>query len=149
MDRMLTSKDLGPHIGGFPIVLGATAQKHRYLGSTGVYTYKFPNLKWGEETHQSIEEVYSGEGHFQMSVLPPDVSDIPVVGICLLQARMGYVYSPIENERAFRVPLADAAEPWEGNEQDMYAVLRRTVADHVASVNGRSVDVDASRLPGG
>lgn len=132
MDRLMTNKDLGPDVGGFPIALGATADGHRYLGQSGFYTYKFPKLRWGEETHQSIDQVYSGDGHFEMSVIPPERSDVPVVGVCLLQARTGYVYSPMDCPLAIQVPLAEHNAPWDGKQHEMYAVLSRAIAEHVA-----------------
>lgn len=134
MDRLMTNKDLGPDVGGFPIALGATVDGHRYLGQSGLYTYKFPELKWGEETHQSIDQVYSGDGHFEMSVIPPENSDVPVVGVCLLQARTGYVYSPMEDPLAIRVPLAEPNAPWDGKQHEMFSALQHAIAAHVARV---------------
>lgn len=133
-DRLMTNKSLGPHVGGFPIAVEALPTGHRYLGCSGGYTYKFPELRWGEETHQSIEQVYSGDGHFEVSIVPSEQVDVPVVGVCLLQARMGYVFSPIEQPQAFLVPLAPHNEPWEGQERRMYDLLKRSLSDHVAAV---------------
>lgn len=134
IDRLMTNKDLGDHIGGFPTAVEAKSEGHRYLGCSGFYTFKFPALKWGEETHQSMEEIYSGEGHFQLSVMAPSESDIPVMGVCLLQARTGYVYSPLRQPAGRSVKLTDRIE-WEGHEAEMYAVLRQAMDEEVRSLN--------------
>ncbi|MGJ4859506.1 hypothetical protein ACN6KF_005533 [Labrys sp. La1] len=133
IDRLMTNKDLGDHIGGFPTAVEATSEGHRYLGCSGFYTFKFPALKWGEETHQSVEEVYSGEGHFQLSVMPHSESDIPVMGVCLLQARTGYVYSPLRQPSGRSIKLTDRTE-WEGHEAEMYAVLRHAMNEEVMEI---------------
>ena len=133
IDRLMTNKDLGDHIGGFPTAVEATSEGHRYLGCSGFYTFKFPALKWGEETHQSIEEVYSGEGHFQLSVMPLSASDIPVMGVCLLQARTGYVYSPLCQPSARSIRLTDRTE-WEGHENAMFSVLRQAMDEEVENL---------------
>lgn len=126
IDKLMTNKDLGDQIGGFPTAVEATSEKHSYLGCSGVYTYKFPPMKWGEEMHQSAEEIYSGEGHFQFSIMPLLESYIPVMGVCLLQARTGYVYSPLLQPSARAVKLLDRAD-WEGYEDEMYGVLRQAL----------------------
>jgi hypothetical protein len=133
-DRLMTNRNLGPHVGGFPIALGATAEAHRYLGQSGFYTYKFPKLEWGKTTYQSVDEIYSGEGHFQLSVTPPEMPDVPVVGVSLLQARTGYVFSPLKHDQAVRILLIEANEPWEGKEQEMYGKLKLSIAEHAAAV---------------
>ena len=61
------------------------------------------------------------------------MSDDPVVGACLLQARTGYVYSPIEQPAPFRVELL-RDNAWEGREQEMYGVLRKAIEEHVRAV---------------
>lgn len=126
IDRLMTNKDLGDHIGGLPTAVEAKLEGHRYLGCSGFHTSKFPTLKWGEETYQSMEEVYSGEGHFQLSVMAPSERDIPVMGVCLFQARTGYVYSPLRQPSGRSVKLTARIE-WEGQEAEMYAVLRQAV----------------------
>ena len=133
IDRLMTNKDLGDHIGGFPTGVEAKSEGHRYLGCSGLYTFKFRALKWGEETHQSAEEVYSGEGHFQLSVMPPSESDIPVMGVCLLQARTGYVYSPLCQPSGRSIKLTDRIE-WEGHEAEMYGVLRKAMDEEVENL---------------
>ena len=133
-DRLLTGRDLGDSVGGFPVAVGATGVSHRYLGHSGFYTFKFPELKWGEETHQSIESVYTGDGHFALGVMPPDQEDVPVFGAYSLQARMGYVYSPLEQPEAFCVRLWPSDRPWEGHEEEMFDTLKRSLAHHVAAV---------------
>lgn len=133
-DRLMTNKNLSPVVGGFPIAVIASPAGHRYLSGSGVYTYKFPDIEWGKETHQSIEQVYSGDGHFELSIVPSEHLDVPVVGVCLLQARTGYVYSPIEDPEAFRVTLAPHDEPWAGQQQRMHGILKQAVADHAAAV---------------
>ncbi|KSV76012.1 hypothetical protein N185_16320 [Sinorhizobium sp. GW3] len=133
-DRLLTNRDLGDSIGGFPVVVGATVEKHRYLAQSGFYTFKFPELRWGEDTHQPVEQLYTGDGHFEIGVMPPKIPNVPVFGAYSLQARTGYVYSPLEDPEAFRVPLWPHGEPWEGHEAGMYEVLGRKIAEHVATV---------------
>ena len=133
----MTNKDVGPHVGGFPIAVEALPTGHRYLFCSGGYTYKFPELKWGEVTYQPIEQVYTGDGHFTLSVVPSEALDVPVVGACLLQARMGYVFSPTEQPEAFHVRLAPRNSLWEGTEQQMYAILKEALAFHVAAVDQR------------
>lgn len=133
--RLMTNKDLGSSVGGFPISVEALPTAHRYLGITGTYTYKFPALKWGEETHQPIEQVYSGDGHFMFSIVPSQISDVPVVGACLLQARQGYVFSPLEEPHAFRIDLLPENTEWEGKEQEMYKHLNDAISQHVHRIN--------------
>jgi len=133
-DRLLTNRDLGDTVGGFPVAVGATGQQHRYLAHSGFYTFKFPTLRWGEETHQDVEQVYTGDGHFALGVMPPAVSGVPVFGAYSLQGRVGYVYSPLEDPEAFRVPLWPMGQPWEGHEQEMFATLRQELDKHVAAV---------------
>lgn len=136
IDRLMTNHaDLGPHIGGFPIAVSATPHGHRYLGAGGVYIYKFPPMRAGVETHQPIEQVYSGDGHLQCNVVPSNSVDVPVVGVCLLQARTGYVLSPIEQPQAYRVPLAPPGSNWHGQEQQMFDVLRQALTAHVDAVS--------------
>ena len=130
IDKLLKNKDLGPSIGGFPISVEATTSGHRYVHVTGAYTYKMPEGMWGRETHQSIEQVYTGDGHFTLSVVPGELADVPVVGACLLQARKGYVYSPMEQPCAFQVALSAPELRWEGHEHEMYSVLNRAIASH-------------------
>lgn len=137
-DRLLTNCDLGDSVGGFPVAVGATTESHRYLAHSGFYTFRFPELKWGEETHQPIEQVYTGDGHFAIGVMPPKVPNVPVFGAYSLQGRIGYVYSPLENPEAFRVALWPHGEPWEGHETEMFAVLSRAIADHVDRLNAMS-----------
>jgi hypothetical protein len=133
-DKLMTNKGLGPYVGGFPIAVEALPTVHRYVGCSGGYTYKFPELKWGAVTHQPIEQLYTGDGHFTLSVVPSEAIDVPVVGACLLQARMGYVFSPIERPEAFSVRLAPPNSLWKGKEQQMYSVLKEALASHVVAV---------------
>jgi hypothetical protein len=135
IDRLVKGKYVQHGVGGFPIAVEATPTKHRYLGSNGSYTYKFPQLRWGEETYQSDEEVYTGEGHFIFSVLPSEAVDTPCVGACLLQARLGYVFSPMGQPEAFEISLGTPDSLWLGKEQQMYNVLKHALASHVAAVN--------------
>ncbi|MBB3917713.1 hypothetical protein [Rhizobium fabae] len=136
-DRLLTNKDLGDTVGGFPVAVGASQGEHRYLAHSGFYTFKFPTLKWGEETHQDVDQVYTGDGHFALGVIPPSVSGVPVFGAYSLQGRIGYVYSPLEAPEAFRVQLWPNGQPWEGHEQKMFATLRRELEKHVDAVTAK------------
>ena len=138
-DRLMTNKDLGPSVGGLPIAVQATASDHRYLFLAGTYTYEFPPLRPGEQVQQPIEQVYTGRGHFGLYVVPSQAVNTPVVGGCLLQARMGYVFSPIEKPEAFRVPLLPSTVEWEGHEQQMLEVLQRELATHVGRVRLQSL----------
>lgn len=133
IDRLMTNRGLGDHIGGFPTAVEATSEGHRYLSCSGFYTFKFPALKWGEETHQSIEEVYSGEGHLEMAMMAPSRSDIPVMGVCLVQARTGYLYSPLCRQPARLIKLIDQ-QKWAGHETAMYAVLRQAMDEEVENL---------------
>jgi hypothetical protein len=133
INKLMTNKDVGNQIGGFPTAVEATSEKHRYLACSGFYTYKFPPLKWGEETQQSVEEVYSGEGHFQFSVMPLLESDIPVMGACLLQARTGYMYSPLRWPSGQAIKLIDRTD-WEGHEDAMYRVLRQALNEEAENL---------------
>ncbi|MDR7031257.1 hypothetical protein [Rhizobium rosettiformans] len=134
IDRLLTNKNLGDVIGGFPTAVEATSAGHRYLTCSGFYTYKFPTMKSGQEIHQSVEEVYSGEGHFQLSVMPIIKSDIPVMGVCLLQARTGYVYSPLLRPSGRSIKLLDRTE-WEGYETEMYRTLQKAMDEEVETLS--------------
>jgi hypothetical protein len=129
----LENKYVASGIGGFPIVVHALPNGHRYLHSRGGYTYKI-EAKWGAVTHQPIEQVYTGDGHFELSVVPSKVADVPVVGACLLQARRGYVFSPIERPEAFLVDLAPQDPLWKGREREMYERLNHALECHVAAV---------------
>lgn len=133
IDVILTGKHGEATVGGFPIAVVGTMQDHHYAAHTGVYTYKFPELKWGETTYQSMDQVYSGDGHFQLSIVPSAVSNVPVVGACLLQARTGYVYSPIEQPEPFKVELQRDGV-WEGKEREMYRVLEEAIEERVRAV---------------
>lgn len=137
IDRLMTNRDLGAHVGGFPIAVHAIPEGHRYLAFSGGYTYKFPTLRWGEVTHQPIEQVYTGDGHFEMSVIPSDTINVPVVGACLLQARTGFVFSPIERPEPFLIPLAAPNLAWKGHEREMYDVLKTALAAHVTATEQR------------
>lgn len=133
IEVILTGKHGELTVGGFPIAVVATMQEHHYAPLCCAYTYKFPEIKWGETTYQSMDQVYSGDGHFQLSIMRSEMSDVPVVGACLLQARTGYVYSQIEQPEPFKVELLrDSA--WEGREREMYGVLREAIEEHVRAV---------------
>jgi hypothetical protein len=80
-----------------------------------------------------MDQVYTGDGHFQLSIVCSDFGDVPVVGACLLQARTGYVYSPIERPEPFKIELL-SERAWEGREQEMYRVLREAIEEHVRAV---------------
>jgi hypothetical protein len=133
-ERLMTNKVTLPHVGGFPIVVDATPQGHRYLGFEGAYTNKFPDLKWGDEAHQPIDQVYSGESDFKIAVVPSNVADVPVVGAYLVEARTGFIYSPMEFPEVFSIPLAPPDFDWPGDEQQLYDVLNREIASHVSAV---------------
>lgn len=92
LDRLMRNRDLGPHVDGFPIALGSAPEAHRYLGQSGVYTYKFPKLEWGKATYQSVDEIYSGEDISSGAPSHRRCPNVPVVGVSLLQARTGYVF---------------------------------------------------------
>jgi hypothetical protein len=134
IDRLMTAKDLGNVIGGFPISVLATPAKHAYLYHAGFYTFDLPAVRPGETVEQSIEDVYTGRNHVMMSVIPSRQSDVPVVGACLLQALTGWVYSPIEDRTPFKVQLAPAGTEWEGRERDMYDKLLAAIEAHVGAV---------------
>jgi hypothetical protein len=106
---------------------------------SGFYTYEFPTLEWGEVTYQPIEQVYTGSGHFEFSVMSSQTVNTPVVGICLLQARMGYILSPLEYPLASAIPLASADTAWKGQEERMFNVLRQALESHVAQVANLSI----------
>lgn len=133
VDKLLTTRGIGPTVGGFAIAVEAVATGHRYLGHSAFYTYKL-DLKWGKETHQSEEQVYSGDGHFEYSVHPSKYNNVPIVGVCLLQARTGYIYSPLEQVHPFRVPLAPPDLNWIGHERQMYRALDAEIESHVSIV---------------
>lgn len=134
LDRLTTAKDLGDSIGGFPIAVSATLSEHRYLAHTSAYTFELPPIQWGETAVQSIDEVYTGSNHFTMSVMPSRTADVPVVGVCLLQACTGYVFSPIEHYLPFKVELAPAGAEWEGSEREMFNRLQDAIDSHAAAV---------------
>jgi hypothetical protein len=112
IDRLMTTKDLGDAIGGFPIAVVATAERHAYVHHTGMYTYDLPQIGPGETVEQSIDDVYTGRNQLLLSVLPSRQSDVPVVAAYLLQARTGWVYSPMEDIRPFKIALAPAGPEW-------------------------------------
>jgi hypothetical protein len=133
---IMTGRHGEPTVGGFPIAVMATPEGHRYLPCDGGYTYEL-NIEWGRTTVQPIEQVYTGKGHFQLAIIPAESADVPVVGACLVQARRGYIYSPLERPRfpaPFVVPLLPGEERWQGREREMFAVLRAEIAKHVAAV---------------
>jgi hypothetical protein len=134
IDLLLMGKHLHHGVGGFPMAVEAMPTGHRYIGCSGSYNYKFTEPRSGEENYQSIEDVYTGDGHFRFSVIPSKNSDMPVVGACLLQARMGYVYSPMEKAEPFSIPLAPADSLWAGKETQMYKVIKTALSDHVVAV---------------
>jgi hypothetical protein len=134
IDIILTGKHGEVAVGGFPIAVVATKKDHHYAAHTGAYTYKFPEIKWGETSYQSMDQIYSGDGHFQLSIVPSAAGDVPVVGACLLQARTGYVYSPIEQPEPFKIELLRESA-WEGREQEMYGALRDAIEERVRTVS--------------
>ncbi len=133
IDRVSTTKSIGDVVGGFPVAMIGTPEHHRYPHHSFFYTFDMPPIRWGETVEQSIDDVYSGINHFQVSVMGNDQSDAPVIGVCLLQARTGYVYSPIEQLEAIKVPLLEDGIKWEGREEEMFAKLRKAVAEHTTS----------------
>jgi hypothetical protein len=133
IDVILTGKHGEVTVGGFPIAVVATMQDHHYAPHDGTFTYEFPEMKWGETTYQSMDQLYSGDGHFQLSIMRSAMSDVPVVGACLLQARTGYVYSPIERPQPFKIELLREGA-WKGKEQEMYRVLREAIEERVGAV---------------
>ncbi len=56
------------------------------------------------------------------------------MGACLIQGRIGFVFSPIEQPQAFRMRF-DVPERWIGHEREMYRQLEEAIATHVAIVN--------------
>jgi hypothetical protein len=136
VDVIMTGKHGEASVGGFPIAVWATAAGHRYVGHDGGYTYEFPPL-WGRTTVQSMEQVYTGQGHFRLAIMASESMDVPIVGACLVQARRGYVYSPIESPQCpepYTIDLLPGEEKWEGREREMYAALRAAIAKHVEVV---------------
>lgn len=133
IDRLLTGKHSHPDIGGFPMAVEATPNGHRYLGCVGAYTYQV-DITWGKTTHQPIDQVYTGDGHFMFSVIPSEAVNVPVVGACLLQAQTGFVFSPIERPEPFDITLAPAESEWHGHEREMYEVLKSALAARVAAI---------------
>lgn len=137
MDRLLTQRHVGDGIGGFPIIVSATPHSHQYMMGSAGYDYKL-NIIWGQVTEQPWEQVESGDGHYRFIIMPSEQPDVPVVGACLLQARTGYVYSPIEQPEPFPVPLIAHNERWEGREQEMFGVLQAAIEEHVVRVRALS-----------
>jgi hypothetical protein len=136
INLMITGKHGEPSVGGVPIMVRAQPEGHRYLHRAAFYTYKL-NIEWGRTTVQPMEQVYTGDGHFQLQIVPSEQSDVPVVGACLLQARKGYVYSPIERPQdptPYAVDLLPGVDQWEGREREMYAALDAAIKKHVAAV---------------
>jgi hypothetical protein len=133
IDRLGTGKHSHPDIGGFPIAVEATPTGHRYLGCGMAYSYDIEE-KWGEKTEQPIEQISAGEGHFTFSVIPSESVDVPVVGACLLQARQGFVFSPMQRPEPFVIPLGPPESEWRGRENEILGVLKKALAEHVAAV---------------
>jgi hypothetical protein len=131
VDRLMTGRNLGNTIGGFPVAAFATPEQHRYVHHTGTYTYDLRQIGPGETVEQSIADVYTGRNYFQLSMVPSSRPDVPVVGACLLQACTGWVYSPIQDIRPFKIALAPAGTEWEGRHQEMFAKLQAAIEEHV------------------
>ncbi len=121
-------------VGGFPIAVRALPDGHRYVHHSGFYTYKFPPPVWGGTTVQPIEQVYSGDGHFQLSIMPSESKDVPIVAACLVQARQGYIYSPIERPEPYTVQLLPGEEHWHRREREMYSALTAAMSARLAAV---------------
>ena len=134
MDPLLTGKHVTDGIGGFPVVVEANRDHHRYKFASAAYTYKL-NIIWGQTTEQPWEQVESGDGHYQLDILVSERTGVPVVAACLLQAKMGYVYSPIERPEPFPITLFASDERWDGREQEMFAKLRAALDEHVTEVD--------------
>jgi hypothetical protein len=135
IDTLLQNKLAHVGVAGFPMAVLATPTGHHYLGSSGNYTYEFPALESNTVTHQPIGQIYTGAGYFMFHVISSGASDIPVVGACLLQARLGWVFSPMESDEVFEVTLAPPGTPWMGKEPQMFNVLRQALDDHVAAIS--------------
>jgi|GEM_PF-4236986 len=137
-DRLLTGQNIGEKIGGFPVTIYATNESHNYMPFFGSYTYKFPKLKSGMPTYQEINQVYTGDGHFEFGILPPETPNLPVLGAYSLQAKMGYIYSPIEQVDPYCIRLWPSDQPWEGHEDEMLQILKKAINDHVLNVSSHN-----------
>jgi hypothetical protein len=104
------------------------------LHHSGFYTYDLPAIHAGETVEQSIEDVRTGRNHLMLSVLPSRQAGVPVVGACLLQAGIGWVYSPMERVDPFKIELAPAGFDVEGREQEMWGRLQDAIEEHVQAV---------------
>jgi hypothetical protein len=135
MDKLLTNNNLGSTIGGFPITLHANAERHAYLRASAHYTFKFPEMLAGEDTVQPLEQVYTGDGFYHFYIVPSDVHDLPIVGVVSLQARTGFIYSPIRSVEAIRVSLLADSLDWEGKEQAMFNLFKQELEKHVAALD--------------
>jgi len=60
--------------------------------------------------------------------------ECPLLGACLLQAGVGWVYSPMESVDPFRIELAPAGFYLEGREQEMFGRLKKAIEEHVETV---------------
>jgi hypothetical protein len=107
-------------VGGFAIAVSAKHNDHRYLPHASVTIVKFPELANGE-AHEPNEWVQTGEGRFQYKVIVANEIGIPKVGVCIPQAEVGYIYSPMrQGHNPIKILLADKAFNWMNNESQLY-----------------------------
>lgn len=61
---------------------------------------------------------------------------MPVVGACLLQAGIGWVYSPMERIDPFKIQLAPPGSDLEGLQHQMLGRLQEAIEERVEAVTG-------------
>ena len=104
---LLMSPDLLPGVGGIPICLEASAEAHYFPGAAGAYNPE-PVTIDSEGRHYGADgEIEPRYGQWSYTLVSGPHSGVPVLGLWLQEAGVGFVYDPLKCEEAERVPEVD------------------------------------------
>ena len=125
--RCFTNKEihLGTGVGGFPILLSAGTDGHRYKGHYVGENWKPIEFVPGAVVYEDAADLETGEWSFHHHIVTIRDMGLPIVASQVPQARVGFVYSPLTDDEAVRVDLAPKErQMWVDDQDSMHTRLR-------------------------
>jgi hypothetical protein len=124
---------LGAGVGGFPISLEARAEGHVYKGHGFGESWKPIYFVPGQTTHETEEDMLTGEWSFHHHVLSSDRPGVAVIAAEVPQAKVGFVYAPLLEDDPQTVVLLANDKSWVRHQKEIHDALRQALNEKIAA----------------
>ncbi len=118
---------LGDGVGGFPTALHAVHDNHAYKAHSSSHNWKPIKPVWGGTIYEDENELLTGEWSFRHDLMTIQKPGLAILGVEVLQAKIGFVYAPLLEDDARPVKLLEHEGAYTQHQKEMHATMRRAV----------------------